>query len=315
MATDIAFTLGLLVVMGSRVPLSLKIFFTALAIADDIGAVLVIALFYTSEIHIAGVIAAVVIFGLLILINRLKIYEPLPYGLLGIGLWLAFLESGIHPTLAGVLLAMVIPNRGTGDTQVFLAQCVTILDDYEQGDEIPSEIALSNRQQAATQTLESITERMQSPSQRLERNLTPWTTYLILPLFALSNAGVAVGDDFFEALTSPVSLGIIFGLVVGKPLGISLFSWLAVRAGIAQLPRGVNWRQLVAASTLAGIGFTISLFITGRAFADPVLQTYAKVGIIVASLLAGVIGFIMMNVASPHYDESSSLELKVVGAD
>ena len=167
---------------------------------------------------------------------------------------------------------------------MFLAQCVTILDDYDRPAGLQTAGGLSSRQQAATQTLESITERMQSPSQRLERNLTPWTTYLILPLFALSNAGVLLGSDFIESLTNPVSLGIVAGLVLGKPLGISLFSYVAVRLGIAQLPRGVSWKQLIATSTLAGIGFTISLFIAGRAFEDPTLLSSAKVGILVASL-------------------------------
>ena len=314
MATDIAFMLGILVLLGSRVPLSLKVFFTALAIADDIGAVLVIALFYTAEIHFLALGVGALILVLLIVLNRLQVYHPLPYTILGIALWLAFLESGVHPTIAGVLLAMVIPNRGTGDTKVFLAQCVTILDDYEL--EGQAQYAdMNSRQQAATQTLESITERMQSPSQRLERNLHPWTTYVILPIFALTNAGVAIGSGLVEALTSPVSLGIIFGLVVGKPLGISLFAWLAVRLGIAQMPRGVSWRQLISASSLAGIGFTISLFITGRAFEDPTLLTSAKVGIIAASLLAGAIGFALLNMISPHYDQSTRLEAASAAAD
>ncbi len=304
MATDIAFTLGILVLLGTRVPLSLKVFFTALAIADDIGAVLVIALFYTAEISWLALGAGGLILLALIVANRMQIFNPSVYAIGGVGLWLAFLLSGVHPTIAGVLLAMVIPNRGTGDTKVFLAQCVTILDNYEQE---PKELP-GSRQQAATQTLESITERMQSPSQRLERNLHPWTTYLILPLFALTNAGVTIGDDFLSSLTNPVSLGIIFGLVIGKPLGISLFAWLAVRLGFAQLPHGVSWRQLFSASTLAGIGFTISLFITGRAFSDPVLLTSAKVGIIIASLLAGVIGWIALNQISPHYDRSTRVD-------
>jgi NhaA family Na+:H+ antiporter len=304
MATDIAFTLGILVLLGTRVPLSLKVFFTALAIADDIGAVLVIALFYTANISWLALGIGAVILLALIVANRMQIYTPLVYAVGGVALWLAFLLSGVHPTIAGVLLAMVIPNRGVGNTKVFLAQAVTILDNYEQA---PEELPTS-RQQAATQTLEAITERMQSPSQRLERNLHPWTTYLILPLFALTNAGVTIGDDFLSSLTNPVSLGIIFGLVVGKPLGISLFAWLAVRLGIAQLPHGVRWGQLIGASTLAGIGFTISLFITGRAFSDPVLLTSAKVGIIIASLLAGVIGWIMLIRVSPHYDRATSMD-------
>ncbi len=306
MATDIAFTLGILVVLGNRVPLSLRVFFAAMAIADDIAAVLVIALFYTSQIVWLALGAGALIFIILIILNRLEIYTPLPYAVLGFALWLAFLESGVHPTIAGVLLALVIPNRGTGDTRVFLAQCATILDDYE-GD--PAARSLSSREQAATQTLESITERLQSPSQRLERNLHPWTTYLILPLFALTNAGVILSGNLLQDLLHPVSLGIIAGLVLGKPIGIISFSWLAVRAGLAQLPDGVSWKQMFSASTLAGIGFTISLFITNRAFTDPALQATAKVGILAASLLAGAIGWVLINSMSPHYDRSSVMQI------
>ncbi len=251
MATDIAFTLGLLLLMGSRVPLSLKVFFTALAIADDIGAVLVIAIFYTEEISLISLLVAAGIMAVLIGLNRAQVYSPIPY---------AFLDSGVHPTIAGVLLAITIPTRSPADAQVLLAQCVTVLDEYESP--LPADqLSSSARQQAATQTLEAITERMQSPSQRLERNLHPWTTYAILPVFALSNAGVVIGAGFLGYLNNPVTLGVILGLVVGKPIGISLFSWLAVRIGIAELPSGVSWRQLISASTLAGIGFTISLFI------------------------------------------------------
>ncbi len=308
MATDIAFTLGVLLLLGNRVPLSLKVFFTALAIADDIGAVLVIALFYTAEIAGLALLAAAVLFVLLLGFNRARIYHPLPYALVGILLWLAFLESGVHPTIAGVLLALTIPARSPADAPVLLAQCVTLLEDYDKA--LPgAEFNPAGQLQAATQTLEAITERMQSPSQRLERNLHPWTTYMILPLFALSNAGVELREGVGAYLNSPVALGVIFGLVVGKPLGITLLSWLAVRLGLAELPAGVTWRQLISASFLAGIGFTIALFIAPRAFSDPALITAAKVGILIASLIAGSIGAVLMLVYSPHYDRATRVDV------
>ncbi len=304
MATDIAFMLGLLALMGSRVPISLKIFFTALAIADDLGAVLVIALFYSGEIQTVALVAAGAILAVLIVLNRLGARRPLPYALLGIGLWLAFLESGLHPTIAGVLLAMTIPARIHSQPAAYLAQCTSALrglDEKGARDE-------SRLQQAAAQTLEVIAERIQSPLQRLERTLNPWVAYLILPIFAFANAGVSVGGDLVEALTHPVALGIIAGLVLGKPLGITLLAWLGVRIRLAELPHGVTWRQLFAASWLAGIGFTMSLFIASSAFDSATLLGISKVAILAASLLASAVGFGLLNVTSPSREGHSMLE-------
>jgi NhaA family Na+:H+ antiporter len=309
MATDIAFTLGIMTVLGNRVPLSLKIFFTALAIADDLGAVLVIALFYSSGIEwislAIGVIFLVALFGL----NRARVYAALPYALLGIGLWLAFLESGIHPTIAGVLLAMTIPTRSPPNTRVLLAQAVTLLDEFELPPEWRSQI--NSRRQATVQTLETITGRMQSPAQRLERTLNPWTTYLILPVFALANAGVTLSRDAVQNFLNPVTLGIVLGLVLGKPVGITLLSWVAVKTGLAELPAAVTWRQLFSASWLAGIGFTISLFITNAAFDDPALQATAKLAILVASVLAAIIGWGMLSVTCSRYDETTRIQAAI----
>ena len=308
MATDIAFTLGVLALLGSRAPLSMKIFFTALAIADDLGAILVLAIFYSSDIHwISLLIAAVILVGL-ILLNRARVYSPLPYALLGIGLWLAFLDSGIHPTIAGVLLAATIPTWGAPDTKALLAQCVSVLNEFE----VPTARS-ANRVQVAAQTLETVADRMQSPAQRLEHTLLPWTTYLILPIFALANAGVAL--QFDQSLLGPVSVGILLGLVLGKPLGITLFAWIAVRLGLADLPRNVSLRQIFSASWLAGIGFTMSLFIAGNAFGiDAELLDEAKAGILVASLVAGIIGYILTYFTAQTYAETSHMEA-VAAAD
>jgi NhaA family Na+:H+ antiporter len=310
-ATDIAFTLGVLTLLGHRVPFSLKVFFTALAIADDLGAVLVIAVFYTAEIHWASLVVGALFLIALIGLNRARVYASLPYALLGIGLWLSFLESGVHPTIAGVLLALTIPTRSPPNTRALLAQVVTLL----EGIDLPPEwrAGPGSHRQATLDTLEVVVDRLRSPAQRLEHDLHPWTTYLILPLFALSNAGVALRGEGTGAtgeffLLTPVGLGILFGLVLGKPLGISLFSWLAVRLGWAELPSGVSWTQLFSASWLAGIGFTIALFITNAAFSDPALQTTAKLAILCASLLAAGIGWGLLRLTSPMYNETTRIE-------
>jgi NhaA family Na+:H+ antiporter len=303
MATDIAFVLGILTLFGSRVPVSLKVFFTALAIADDLGAVLVLALFYSGEISWVALGVAAVFLVILIGLNRGQVRHPLPYALLGIGLWLAFLQSGVHPTIAGVLLALTIPARSRVQAQAFMAQCTAALgglgaeDSHRRG----------RRQQAAAQTLEVIAERIQTPLQRLERSLNPWVAYLIVPVFALANAGVDFSGDLLEVLTLPVSLGIILGLLLGKSLGITLFSWVAVKIGLADLPYGVSWAQLFATSWLAGIGFTMSLFIASSAFEQPALLALAKMDILVASVLAAAIGFVLITVTSPKQEGTSEL--------
>ena len=302
MATDIAFTLGVLALLGSRAPLSLKIFFTALAIADDLGAILVLAIFYSSDIHWISLLIAAVILGALIVLNRIRIYSPLPYAVLGIGLWLAFLESGIHPTIAGVLLAATIPTWGAPDTKALLAQCVSVLDEFD----VPGSVQ-TNRVQDAAQTLETVADRMQSPAQRLEHSLLPWTTYFVLPVFALANAGVAL--EFDQSLLSMVSIGVVLGLVLGKAIGVTLFAWIAVRLDLADLPRNVTMRQLFSVSWLAGIGFTMSLFIAGNAFRGNLdLLNEAKAGILVASLLAGIIGYVLTYLTTQTHRETSHIE-------
>ncbi len=303
MATDIAFVLGILTLFGRRVPISLKVFFTALAIADDLGAVLVLALFYSGEIAWTALGVGAVFLVTLIVLNWGQVRQPLPYALLGIGLWLAFLQSGIHPTIAGVLLALTIPARSQVRAEAFMAQCTAALGGLGSGD--PHE--KSRRQQAAAQTLEVIAERIQTPLQRLERTLNPWVAYLVVPIFAWANAGVDLSGDLLQALTQPASLGIILGLLLGKSLGITLFSWLAVRSGLADLPYGVSWWQLFATSWLAGIGFTMSLFIADSAFWEPSLLALAKTSILVASVLAALIGSALITLTSSTQEGASML--------
>jgi NhaA family Na+:H+ antiporter len=234
--------------------------------------------------------------------------QPLPYISLGILLWLAFFESGIHPTIAGILLAMTIPARTEARSSAYQAQCTAALAGMGNGDVEGAQPDTRRRQQAAAQTLEVIAERLQSPLQRLERSLNPWVAYIIVPVFAFANAGVNVRGNLLVALTSPIALGIIFGLVLGKPLGITLFAWLAVRLRVAQLPFAVTWLQLFSASWLGGIGFTMSLFIASAAFRTPELLDVAKIAILAASLLASTIGFVLLTLTSPEQEGLSHLE-------
>jgi NhaA family Na+:H+ antiporter len=294
MATDIAFALGVLALLGSRAPTSLKVFLTALAIVDDLGAVLVIALFYTEEVRWAALGAAGLFLAALLAANRLHVRHPLAYALLGLGLWVGFLESGVHATMAGVLLAMSIPARTRVDTGEFYKRARTLLDDFDRaGDEEPN-IRLNGGQQAAIGELEAACEQVQTPMQRFEHMLHPWVAFGIVPLFALANAGVTLPSDLGEALTEPVTLGVILGLVLGKQLGITLFAWLAVRGGWADLPGDLSWRHVYGASWLAGVGFTMSLFIAGLAFGDGPLLNAAKAGILAASLVSGTVGWLII---------------------
>jgi NhaA family Na+:H+ antiporter len=302
-ATDTAFTLAILTMLGSRAPLSLKVFFTALAIADDIGGILVIVLFYSEGISwLALGIAGLFLLALGIM-NRARVYNPLPYAILGIGLWLAFLQSGVHPTIASVLLAITIPTRRPPNTRPLLAQVKTVVEQYE----IASEEEYI-QQPALVQTMETILERMQSPAQRLQRTLAPWSTYLILPIFALANAGVQVSGEAARQLFSPIGLGIILGLVIGKPIGISLLSWIALRTGLAEMPGDLHFRQLVSSSLLAGMGFTLSLFIANAAFTNSEMLATVKLGILVASILAGILGWAGLMFFSPIPSETTKLE-------
>ncbi len=296
MATDIAFALGVLALLGPRVPVVLKVFLTALAIADDIGAVLVIALFYTSDLAWSALLAGGVVLGALIALNVLGVRRPGAYLALGVLLWLAFLQSGVHATVAGVVLAMTIPSRTRVHEEEFLAVARGAIDEFDAACQ-PGETVLTNRaQQEAIEALEHVSEGVQSPLFTMERKLHGAVAFVIMPVFALANAGVSLGG-LLDTLALPVTLGVVLGLLIGKPLGITLFAWLAVRLGWATLPAQASWRTLHGVSWLGGIGFTMSLFIAGLAFSDASLLDSAKVGILAGSLAAGIVGWAMLRTA------------------
>lgn len=292
-ATDIAFALGILALLGSRVPVSLKVFLTAVAIVDDIGAVLIIALFYTASVSSTALLIGGGFLLLLIVANRLGIRSILIYSLLSIGLWIAFLKSGVHATIAGILAAMTIPTRTRMDAPDFVGRVRGLIGVFEkEGKE--EEAIMSSQQRGALQAIEDACNFVDSPAHRLEHGLHTWVVFFIMPIFALANAGVALGGDIVGALTSPVTLGIVVGLVIGKQIGITGMAWLAKKTGLADKPNDISWKALYGVSWLAGIGFTMSLFITPLAFDDPTLQTEAKVGILAASIIAGTIGYALL---------------------
>jgi Na+:H+ antiporter, NhaA family len=288
MATDIAFALGVLVLLGNRVPPSLKIFVTALAIVDDIIAVLVIAIFYTAQIHFASLAVGLFLVALSFGANLLGIRKPAVYALIGVCVWFAVLKSGVHATVAGVLLAFTIPARTYLDRDHFLNRCRRLLDRFEMAHPNSAEA------HAAIHSLETQCELIESPLHRIEHTLQPWVSFLIMPVFAFANAGVRILDNVVAAATHPVSLGVALGLFLGKPLGIWLFARLSAAIGLATAPSEVSWERVFGASWLCGIGFTMSLFIATLAFGEGALLTMSKIGTLAASLGAGVCGSVFL---------------------
>lgn len=300
MATDIAFTLGILALLGSRVPLALKVFLTALAIADDLMAVLVIALFYTSTISWVNLAVGALFLALLIAANLAGVRHPLVYAVLGIGgLWLAFLLSGVHATIAGVIAAMTIPARTRLTGHQFLIKGKALLDRFEAV--LPDKPPLANQERHRIAAhMKAAVQHVETPLQHLEHVLHPWVTIVVMPVFALANAGVTLDANVGAMLLNPVALGILLGLLAGKPVGIVFSTWLAIRSGLATLPPGVSWSHLWAVGCLAGIGFTMSLFIAGLAFPHAPSLMAAKVGILFASTAAGTIGWILLRRIRPQ---------------
>ncbi|MEM8933913.1 MAG: Na+/H+ antiporter NhaA, partial [Acidobacteriota bacterium] len=283
MATDIAFALGIMALLGDRVPVALKVFLTALAIVDDLGAVTVIALFYTENVDVGSLIAALLAlaaaFGYRAIGGR-----KLPIFLgIGLVLWYFMLKSGVHATVAGVALAFAIPLRREIEPSELSGALAKM---FKRKNEV-------DIQEAELAYLEKIVDKAQSPLHELEHGLQPWVAYAIMPIFALFNAGFVLGDD--ASLLAPVSLGVFVGLIVGKPIGILGCSWIAVAMGKATLPDGIGWRAIFGTSMLAGIGFTMSLFIAALAFSpDSALDDQAKLGVLAASVVAAVIGLVVL---------------------
>jgi NhaA family Na+:H+ antiporter len=273
------------------VPVELRVFLTAAVIVDDLVAIVVVAVYYSGAVQVDALVAALVVTAVLVALARWSIYRPLPYVVLGIVLWVCVHQAGLHATLAGVILAAVMPTRPPANLPALMAQAEAVLQAEQRaaGEEVlrrgPSEPAL--------RALDAIHDRIESPASKLLRTVEPWSSYLVLPIFALANAGVAWSPGILEG-HGRLMLAVILGLVLGKPIGIFLGARLAVRLGIAVKPDAYSWRQLAGAGALAGIGFTMSLFIAGQAFPDPEDFAAVKVAIFAASLLAGGAGLAVL---------------------
>ena len=290
-ATDIAFALGILAILGPRVPFSVRVFLLALAIVDDLAGILIIALFYTSDLNVEALAWAAVIFAGILAVRGYGVRALAVYAVMGVILWAAIYESGIHATLTGVILAMFAPSKPLFPPEEFQLHARDIADRYEEAHAEGDHYAQAH----LLEQVEVLSRESESPLERLEHMLHPWVSYTIVPIFALANAGIVVDGDAIEAASgSAVTGGIAAGLVIGKPLGIFLATLLAVRTGVANLPAGMTWRHVLGAGLLAGIGFTVALFITGLAYDDAVLVEEAKMGILGASVIAALLGLLFL---------------------
>jgi NhaA family Na+:H+ antiporter len=315
MATDIAFALGIMSLLGKRVPLSLKLFLVAFAIVDDIGAVLVIALFYTAQVDFLFFWIALLAFGVLLVLSALRVHMILLYTLLGLIMWVAFLKSGVHATIAGILLAITIPARPKITQVDFISTTDSLLGELQSLHYMPHKLPQSDSEepeddiaeekeemgfQAAVHTIEANCEEALSPLLRLEHALHPWVSYAIMPIFALANAGIYIDAKLTNGISNPISWGIILGLIVGKPIGILVFTWLSTATGLVTKPETFSWGQLIGAGLLGGIGFTMSIFIANLAFAASPILAQAKLAILCASFVAGILAFLLLRTTSPE---------------
>lgn len=307
MATDIAFALAVLSLLHHRIPFGVRIFLSALAIADDIGAVLVIALFYTQTISWQYLVVALLFLGGIFMANILWIRFTLLYVILGTGVWISILGSGVHATVAGVVVALLIPARGRYDTATFIQKVSRFLEKFDCESEGCGFTVLINQQHLTIiQNISNACHQTMTPLQRMLGSLNSWVALVILPLFALANAGVYLGDmEISTALTSSVSMGVMTGLILGKPLGIFSFTFAASRLMNAPLSHGVSWAHIFGASMLGGIGFTMSIFISGLSFTDPELLELSKFGIICGSLISTILGLTFLSIINAGRNPSS----------
>lgn len=299
-ATDIAFSLAILSTLGRRIPFGIRIFLTAFAIADDLGAILVIALFYTPQIHLNYLLGGIGVCAVLFVMNRFWVRNPIGYLVMGLILWYMVAHSGLHATITGVIVSMFIPARSRYNTDVFMKMVRERLEQIKcDGDDCGYTIMVNRTHLDAVHSINVACSRVETPLQRMEHAMEPWVAYLILPLFALANAGVVLGAlDLGTAALHPVTLGIIFGLALGKPVGIILFTWLTTKILRVNLITGATWSMILGVGFLGGIGFTMSLFISALSFTEPVFQEYAKIGIIGGSLVSGIFGYAVLRWAT-----------------
>lgn len=293
MATDIAFAIGALSLLGDRVPKNLVTFLIALAIVDDLLAVGVIAFYYTESIDFTALAATGVITLLLWVLNRAGIRRSLPYAIVGAFLWMAMLASGIHATIAGIVVAFMIPIRPKFDAETFLSRVQESLTHMQQSVAENPDIIQNNRLRSLVTSLRNGAHLVQAPAQRLEHNLHLPVAYIVIPIFALANAGIPIDvNNFSSTLQHPVAMGVLVGLLIGKPLGIVSFTWLGMKVARVDLPRGLNMKHIFGVGLLGGIGFTMSIFIADLGFeSTPETLLMAKTGILLASAIAGLVGY------------------------
>lgn len=304
MATDIAFSLGILGMLGSRVPISLKIFLTTLAVVDDIGGIIVIATFYSGHIEYMSLVYALGLLGVLVLGQAVRIQSKVFYLTIGAVIWFLFLNSGVHPTIAGVAVAFCIPAKPVLNPKKYIISIREAISNFrkEDDDQLTRRSILSNEQMDWLKQVESASDKVISPLQDMEDTLHGFVNNFIIPLFAFANAGIYLLDMDPSTVVEGISLAVIGGLVAGKFLGIFLFSWITVKLRLAPMPDRSNWKMLAAVSMLGGIGFTVSLFIANLSFgsyAQADLLAHAKLGIVVGSLVAGVLGFLLLSATLP----------------
>jgi NhaA family Na+:H+ antiporter len=306
MATDIAFAVGVVTLVGPRVPLAAKLFLLTLAVADDVGAILVIAIFYTGSLSWGWLVCALVGFLLIAAMRQGDVQSLAPYIAVGAFIWLSLLESGVHATLAGVVLGLLTPAWPFRSPRRFPADARVLINDLERvrhaGVETEAELAEAEQRIADVARLAMYST---SPLERLERVLTPWVAYVIVPTFALANAGVSLTSDALAGIVSePVTVGVALGLLLGKPVGVLAATAIAVWLGIGRLPSGTTWRHVVGLALVAGIGFTVALFVAGLSFDDPKTTDAAKLGILVGSLFAGICGYVALRLAPTTADNA-----------
>lgn len=296
MATDIAFAIGVLSLLGKRVPISLKIFLTALAIVDDLGAILVIAIFYTSSIDFVMLLSGLAVLGLMFFMNFRGVKRSLLYLIPGITVWYLFLNSGVHTTIAGVLAAMAIPTKPRFGKNYFLYKVRYFLEEFRHRDKPGVEVLANPEQMHVLEKVKYVAGSTVSASQKLEHILNPWVMFLIMPIFAFTNAGVELNSFAdLHVVGTQQGLGILLGLVIGKPLGIFLFCWLTIKAGLSALPANASWNSLLGVACLGGVGFTMSIFINNLAFAGTEWVDTGKIAVLIASVTSAVFGSLVIN--------------------